>query len=357
MASAPRGRREAHRATRRRWYIALLASGLVLAIAGAIVKRGDILYYAQLLRSQIIGRRYVRRHPAMATDIAPHPNVATTLDVYGPEDASAAPVLVFVHGGSWSHYSKEDMTPVAALLVPEGYMVVIPNYTLYPDATYDQTANEVAAAVAWTLEHAADYHGDPERIYLAGHSAGGHLAALVFTEARWLAAYGHQTDELAGLIGMSGIYDLALQAAYSRSLWGTDELFAGLVGGWRNYEQASPITHVHPGLPPILLIHGTEDTTVPHEMSRSFCQALQDAGSPCELSLYPGAGHTDYLFHTLWGTDQRLLNDLERFTGMRASEASTRRHQARPADALIDQVVCRLYDPTPDEIALVERNP
>ncbi|MGC9360517.1 MAG: alpha/beta hydrolase [Anaerolineae bacterium] len=322
MASARVARAEARCAARRCWGMALLASALVLVTAGIIFKRDDIAYDAQLLRSQIIGRRYVRQHPPVASDVLPHPDVATALDVYAPQATTEAPVLIFVHGGSWATYGKEEMTPVAAALVPEGYAVVIPDYTLYPDATYDQMADEVAAAVAWTLEHAADYGGDPERVYLAGHSAGGHLAALVFTETRWLAAYGHQADELAGFIGMSGVYNLELEAAYARSLWGTDELFDGVAGGWRNYEQASPMAHVRAGLPPTLLIHGTEDTTVPHKMSRSFCEALQDAGSPCELALYPGAGHTDYFFRTLWNGDQHLIEDLMRFTQTSASESS-----------------------------------
>ncbi len=321
MASARVARAESRRLARRRWGLALLASALVLIIAGIIVKRDDIVYYAQLFRSQSIGRRYVRQHPPVAANVSPHPDVATTLDVYAPEGATEAPVLIFVHGGSWVAYGKEDMTPLAGLLVPEGYTVVIPDYTLHPDATYDQMAVEVAAAVAWTLEHAADYQGDPARVYLTGHSAGGHLAALVFTEARWLAAYGHRANELAGFIGMSGVYDMELQAAYARSLWGTDELFDGVAGGWRNYDKASPITHVRAGLPPTLLIHGTEDTTVPHEMSRSFCQALQDAGSPCELRIYPGAGHTGYVFRTLWDADLRLKQDLTRFTQASASES------------------------------------
>jgi acetyl esterase/lipase len=120
MASARVARTEARRATRRRWGMALLASALVLITAGIIVKRDDIAYYAQLFRSQSIGRRYARMNPAVASDVSPHPDVATTLDVYAPEDASAAPVLIFVHGGSWVQYGKEDMTPLAALLVPEG---------------------------------------------------------------------------------------------------------------------------------------------------------------------------------------------------------------------------------------------
>lgn len=310
----------ARRSAWRRWGTALAACILVLLVALAAAYWDEVLFVGRFVRAQAIGRRYVRQHASIATDISPHPNVDTTLDIYWAEGLATGPVLVFVHGGSWSRFGKEDFSPLAAVLVPRGYTVVITDYTLYPEATYERMADEVAAAVAWTLEHAHDYGGDPDRIYLAGHSAGAHLAALVVTEERWLARYDHEASELAGLIGISGTYDLALQAAYGRSLWGSEELIAGVAGGWRNYAQASPITYVRRGLPPTLLIHGTEDTTVPHAASRAFCDALHAAGSDCELALYPGAGHTDYLFRSLWGADLRLLRDLERFTGIRTTE-------------------------------------
>ena len=311
----------AHRgSTRRRWLTALGICLLVLLVAVVIVNWEGVLLVGRYVRASAIGNRFLKAHPTYQRDIAPHPDVASALDVYWSEEHADAPVLIFVHGGSWSLLSKESFTCLAALLVPRGYTVVLPGYTLYPEATYEQMADEVAAAVAWTLEHAAEHHGDPGRIYLAGHSAGAHLAALVATDPRWLEPYGHAADELAGVIGISGVYDLALMADYTRSQSGSDELLVGVSGGWRNYAAASPVRYARADLPPMLLIHGSEDTTVPPAISRAYHEALQAAGAPSELVIYPGAEHTDFLFRSMWGAETRLLRDIERFTGMRAAE-------------------------------------
>ena len=307
-------------ATRRRWLRALGICALVLLAAVVIVNWDGVLLVGRYVRASAIGNRFLKAHPTYQRDIAPHPDVASALDVYWSEEHADAPVLIFVHGGSWSLLSKESFTCLAALLVPRGYTVVLPGYTLYPKATYEQMANEVAAAVTWTLEHAGDYQGDPSRVYLSGHSAGAHLAALVATDPRWLEAYGHTSAELAGVIGISGVYDLALMAEYTRSQTGSDELLVGVASGWRNYAAASPVSYARADLPPMLLIHGSEDTTVPPAISRVFGEALQAAGAPSELVIYPGAEHTDFLFRSMWGAETRLLRDLERFMGTSAAK-------------------------------------
>ena len=316
MARPPATRRT----IRRRWLTALGICALIALVALVIVNWDSVLLVGRYARSTAIGKRFLRAHSTYQRDIVPHPDVASALDVYWSEDHPDAPVLIFCHGGSWSLLSKESFTCLAALLVPRGYTVVLPGYTLYPEANYDQMADEVAAAVAWTLEHAADYNGDAGRVFLSGHSAGGHLATLVATDPRWLEPYGHSADELAGVIGISGVYDMALMADYTRSQSGSDELLVGVSGGWRNYAAASPIRYARPDLPPMLLIHGSEDTTVPPAISRAFQEALQAAGASSELVIYPGAGHTDFLFRSMWGAEPRLLRDIKRFTGMRAAQ-------------------------------------
>ncbi|MFW6313546.1 MAG: alpha/beta hydrolase [Spirochaetota bacterium] len=101
------------------------------------------------------------------------------LDIYSPPEGDSHPVFIFVHGRGWDSCDKEAFVPVAMRLIPRDMVVVIPDCTLHPDATYEETTAEIAAAVSWTFANAARYRGDPNRVVLGRHSAGGHLSALV----------------------------------------------------------------------------------------------------------------------------------------------------------------------------------
>ncbi|MDE2145687.1 MAG: alpha/beta hydrolase [Burkholderiales bacterium] len=133
-----------------------------------------------------------------------------TLDVFPAARpvAGGSPVLVFVHGGYWRSLDKADHAFVAPSFNADGAMVVLPNYPLCPAVGVEQIALSMAAALAWVWRHAADFGGDPARIAVAGHSAGGHLATLLLS-CRW-----REVDEalpqqpLSGALSISGLYDL-----------------------------------------------------------------------------------------------------------------------------------------------------
>jgi arylformamidase len=130
-----------------------------------------------------------------------------TLDVF-PAARAGAPVLVFVHGGYWRSLDKADFSFVAPSFVADGAMVVVPNYALCPAVTIEQISLQMAAAVAWTWRHAARFGGDPSRIALAGHSAGGHLVAMLLS-CRWKEVGDDlPAQPLTGGLSISGLYDL-----------------------------------------------------------------------------------------------------------------------------------------------------
>jgi acetyl esterase/lipase len=270
---------------------------LLALIAGAWLAFGDqISFYVKLFQVMRTGERFYKQYPHQERDVAFHLDMAPRLDVYWPGEGEGYPVLIFVHGGSWKDYDKKLFAPVAQKLLPEGMVVVIPDYTLYPDATYEQMARETAAAIAWTLENAARYGGDPDRIIVAGHSAGAHLSGLAVLDPRYLEELGHSSDEICGWIGMSGVYDIQAEYDYWVDKGSTPEVMLEVMGGQQNFGQASPLSYVRAGLPPLLVIHGDEDETVPVAISTAFHAALQAAGAPSRLIVYPGAGHSDYLF-------------------------------------------------------------
>jgi len=130
-----------------------------------------------------------------------------TLDVFRTR-AADAPVFVFIHGGYWRALDKRDHSFVAPALVDAGAMVVVPNYALCPAASIEQITLQMARAVAWTWRHAREHGGDPRRIVVGGHSAGGHLAAMLLT-CRWpQLAPDLPRDLLRSALSISGLFEL-----------------------------------------------------------------------------------------------------------------------------------------------------
>lgn len=129
------------------------------------------------------------------------------LDVF-PAQRPGSPLLVFIHGGYWRSLDKADHSFIAPSFVEQGAAVVVPNYSLCPAASIEQIALQMAKAVAWVWRHAAEIGGDPSRIAVAGHSAGGHLAAMLLC-CRWKDVDGDMPLlPLSGALSVSGLYDL-----------------------------------------------------------------------------------------------------------------------------------------------------
>lgn len=130
-----------------------------------------------------------------------------TLDVF-PAARNGAPVLVFIHGGYWRALDKRDVSFVAPAFLEAGAMVVLPNYALCPAVTIDHIALQLTQALAWTWRHAAEHGGDPSRIVVAGHSAGGHLAAMLLA-CQWARVSADLPPDLvAAALSVSGLFDL-----------------------------------------------------------------------------------------------------------------------------------------------------
>jgi len=271
---------------------------LLLLLAGiwAFVNRGEIVFYWNLYQVDRAGKQFYAEYPHLARDVQYSPRFGMGLDVYSPAEGENHPVLIFVHGGGWDKYNRKLFAPVGQKLIERGIVVVIPDYTLYPDAGYEQMAQEMAAATVWTLENIAQYGGDPGRVVISGHSAGGHLAGLIATDEVWLNYEGHTNQELCGFIGLSGVYDIPAQMVFERSTGGTAPVMTAVMGGEANFVAASPSNYVFPGTPQTRLIHGALDDTVPLSISQAFQRTLEAAGIPNELIVYPDKGHTDFLF-------------------------------------------------------------
>jgi arylformamidase len=129
------------------------------------------------------------------------------LDVFVPRIVNA-PILVFIHGGYWRSLDKRDVSFVAPSFVQDGAMVVVPNYTLCPDATIEQIALQLVRALAWVHRNAALYGADRSRIVVSGHSAGGHLAAMLLSCLWREVADDLPADLVKSALSISGMFDL-----------------------------------------------------------------------------------------------------------------------------------------------------
>lgn len=169
--------------------------------------RARVPEHPQILERWAIASEYARAHGSRRIDVAYGSTPAQTLDVF-PTPRANAPVLVFIHGGWWRTLDKSDQSFVAPAFNQAGALVVIPNYALCPAVTIETIALQLTRALIWTYRNAALYGGDPQRIVVAGHSAGGHLAAMLLS-CDWRAIDPRLPARLVrGALSISGLFDL-----------------------------------------------------------------------------------------------------------------------------------------------------
>jgi len=169
--------------------------------------RARIAEHPQILAHWFSASAAARARLEAALDVPYGDAASETLDVFRPKQRGA-PVLVYLHGGYWRALDKRDQSFVAAPFVDAGAMVVLPNYALCPAVTIETIALQLVRALAWVHRHAAGFGGDPARIVLAGHSAGGHLAALLLC-CDWASVGADLPPRLVGsALAVSGVFEL-----------------------------------------------------------------------------------------------------------------------------------------------------
>lgn len=220
------------------------------------------------------------------------------LDVYVPRHALPdAPVVVFFYGGSWNSGAREDYNFVGEALASRGIVAVVADYRLYPQVRYPLFLQDAARAVAWTKANIREFSGNPQRLYLMGHSSGGYNAAMLALDGDLLAAAGMSPKDLRGWIGLAGPYDfLPIEnPAVSPVFFWPD-----------SPPQSQPINHVSRDAPPALLIAASEDELVnPTRNTGGLAHKLRAAGVPVQDFYYSRPNHI-----TLVATLSRPLRGL-----------------------------------------------
>lgn len=204
-----------------------------------------------------------------------------SLDIYRPRDAGPeAPVVLFFYGGSWQMGTRAQYRFVGSRLAENGVVAIVADYRTWPAAGFPAFMGDAARAVRWTLDHAREQGGDPQRVYIAGHSAGAQIAALLGTDARHLDAVERRPQDLAGVIGLSGPYDFVISGKL-------EEIF----GPRSQWPEAMAVRFVDGDEPPFLLVHGDQDRTVDVGNSRKLEFALRRKGIDATLLILPGGNH------------------------------------------------------------------
>lgn len=192
-------------------------------------------------------------------------------------------VLVFWHGGGWTSGYKEWMGFMAPAFTATGVTFVTAGYRLAPQHVFPAGLDDCMAAIAWVHRTVAKHGGRPDRLYIGGHSAGGHYAALLAVRRDWQAAQGLPENVIKGCLPISGVYVFTEGSDLS-----VRPRFLGPAG---NEHAASPLHHLQRPLPPFLIAFGTED--FPHlvKQADTFHAAVAQAGARAEKLAMPGRNH------------------------------------------------------------------
>jgi arylformamidase len=233
-------------------------------------------------RRRLASERAIARI-GMPERVAYGPTEIEKLDIYKTKRANA-PINIFIHGGAWRGGLAKDSAYMAEMYLAVGAHFVVPDFVWVQDAggSLMTMADQVRRAVAWVYKNAASFGGDPNRLYLSGHSSGAHLGGVVVI-TDWRRDFGLPADIIKGALLVSGMYDLKPVRLSKRSQYvnfddATEEAF-------------SAQRHLDKFNTPLIVGYGTLESPEFQRQSRDFAAALKAAGKPVELIVGEGFNH------------------------------------------------------------------
>ena len=224
---------------------------------------------------------HIRKRLRPRFDVPFGPTTSETLDVY-PAARPDAPIHMFIHGGYWHSLSSKEFSFVAEGLVAAGVTVVINNYALCPEVTITEIVRQNRAALAWLYRNAATFGGNRSRLYVSGHSAGGHLTAMLLA-TDWERDFGLPPDLVKGGTAISGLFDL--EPFVHSWLQPTLRLTADEV------DRMSPIRHIPDSASPLIVTFGGDESAEFRRQSESFLAAWTEKGLDGRYLDLPGRNH------------------------------------------------------------------
>ncbi|MDZ7785332.1 MAG: alpha/beta hydrolase [Halioglobus sp.] len=236
------------------------------------------------------------------------------LDIYLPGDDIEArrQLIVFIYGGGWTTGARENYYFVADALTSAGYAVAIPDYIKYPGGEFPAFVQDVALSIAW-LSANIERFAAIDDIIIMGHSAGAHTGALILTDPGYLAAHGLDARNISAFIGMAGPYGFTPKEEHYRNI------FANL----QDYTRMQPLHFANGDEPPMLLMHGSGDTTVLPANTRKFARKVNDLGGTAMTQFYDNKSHVSILLSLSRAFDQKgvILSDILNFLQAKLPQA------------------------------------
>lgn len=207
------------------------------------------------------------------------------LDIYTPKGPKDFPVLMFVHGGAWKSGSKGLYGALGKTFAGQGIGTVLINYRLSKSdnaVKHPDHIKDVASAFAWVHANIGKYGGRKDRIFIAGHSAGGHLVSLLATDEQYLKEHKLGVENIRGVMALSGVYEILPLIPIFTQPFGQDAKIC---------KAASPIHHVHEKSPPFLIVYADGDYPTCDRMSEAFCKKLGENKCEAKVLEVKNRGH------------------------------------------------------------------
>jgi acetyl esterase/lipase len=237
-----------------------------------------------------------------------------TLDLYLPDGRPNGPVIVSFYGGALMQGDKNQQTFVGQRFASSGIATAVVNYRLSPSVKHPAHVEDAAAAFAWVKRHIAGYGARADQVFVVGHSAGAYLVALLATDERYLAAEHLSLRDIRGVVPVSAFYWVERQGVApdrDKSVWGTDQ---------NVWVDASPAHHLHPRVPPILILYADGDEQWRRDQNVEAAQALRAAGNT-RVEIVQIAGRTH---NSIWSrlndagdeVSERIVKFVQETTGL-----------------------------------------
>ena len=249
--------------------------GLILAVGVGL------FLYSPAMLVDTIDRIVSRTDVVKVADGVRFGDHKNKLDIWSTSSKSKAPrpVLVFFYGGGWANGTRTEYSYAARPFVEAGYIVVLPDYRKVPEVRFPGFVEDSADAVKWVQANIAQYGGDPARVNVAGHSAGAYNALMLALDPQWLGD--RPVTSAISLAGAADFYPFTSKRAINA------------MSQFPDPNATQPVTFVRADAPPILLIHGTEDTVVRIRNSNSLYAKQKAAGGDVTLRAQAGGSHND----------------------------------------------------------------
>lgn len=247
---------------------------------------------------------------ALTDGVSYGPNPRQKVDIYRPVTPAPPggwPVVVFFYGGSWHWGNRAEYTFAGEALASRGVLTLIADYRLYPEVRFPDFLDDSAMATSYALREAARLGGNPQRVYVMGHSAGAYNAAMVALDERWLKAQGQSPASLAGWIGLAGPYEfLPISNPQARLVFHHPDYPPG----------TQPIDYVRRNTPRAFLGAAHNDHLVnPVRNTEQMAERMKAAGIPVQLKLYEGVDHVTLVASMAWSLRwmSSVLDDVSGF--------------------------------------------